>query len=168
VDAETYWGDLLGQLDPMYERWKSVSEANGVWYETDLTKDEFRVDVVDAYCAGDEVASFRPTKRGLMNFEEPVFGAVNRRRAEQILNLWPEPVVVATTTTTLAPTTTTSPATTSTVAASGSSGSESASGPVSAGGDSSGNGTNLPIIGGLVAIALVAAVITVVRFRARD
>jgi len=164
VDAETYWGDLLGQLDPMYERWKSVSEANGVWYETDLAKDEFRVDVVDAYCAGDEVAGFRPTQRGLMNFEEPVFGAVNRRRAEQILDLWPQPVVV--TTTTVAPTTTTSSTSASTAAATQPSGSESASGPVSTGRDSSGTATNLPIIGGLVAIA--AAAISVVRLRERD
>jgi len=167
VDAETYWGDLLGQLDPMYERWQSVSEANGVWYETDLTKDEFRVDVVDAYCAGDEVASFRPTKRSLMNGEEPVFGMVNRRRAEQVLDLWPEPVVAPSTTTTTPTTTTVATSTSIPTTLPPSTVSGGASAPVDGTGKSTGSAAVPLVVVGLTVVALAAATVALMRARAR-
>lgn len=91
AEAEDYWGDLVGQLDPMYERWKEVSQANDVWYEADDRGQDFVVATVTGGCFSTSGDAFRPTARSLMNGQEPVFGAVNRFRAEQILDLWPDP-----------------------------------------------------------------------------
>ncbi len=167
AQADTFWGDFRGQLDPMYGRWKKVSEANGVWYETDLTEDQFRVGMVEAHCGGDGIDTYRPTKRGLMNGEEPVFGTVNRHRAEQVLGLWPEPVVIPSTTT-AAPTTsmvatsTSLPTTTSSTVSGG------ASGPVNETGESTGSGSVPLVVAGAAAVALGAVAVALMRARAQS
>lgn len=85
--AAEWWGDLIGELDPMYEVWEEAERAAGTWFG-DSRASEFAVDVVQGGCFGGDTGAYRPTLGGLMNEESPVFGAVNRRRVEEVLALW--------------------------------------------------------------------------------
>lgn len=97
AQATEYWGDLIGDLDPMFNRWKEVTEQSG--REFFDTEENFRVKAgVVGGCFGDDSSAIRPTQDSLMNGNTPIFGSVNRRRVEQVLDLWPEPVPVTTTT----------------------------------------------------------------------
>ncbi|NND85152.1 MAG: hypothetical protein HKN46_08395 [Acidimicrobiia bacterium] len=85
--AAEWWGDLIGDLDPMYEVWELAERAAGTWFG-DSRANEFAVDVVQGGCFGGDSGAYRPTVSGLMNEESPVFGTVNRRRVEEVLALW--------------------------------------------------------------------------------
>lgn len=88
AEAEAWWGDLIGELDPMFQRWVATESKEGTWWnEDDLTAD-FTVGFVAGGCYSDATEAVRPTSESLMNMESPVFGAVNRRRAEEVLALW--------------------------------------------------------------------------------
>lgn len=87
--ASDWWGDLIGEVDPMYEVWKAAEQAAGTWPGEFPSEANFTTDVVQGGCFGGEsVAAYRPTLGGLMNEESPVFGSVNRRRVEEVLALW--------------------------------------------------------------------------------
>ena len=91
--AEQWWGDRIGELDPMAERYREVVETFQPGLRDisdDLLARWVAVDVHDGPCgsADDAPASFVPTRRGLMANELPVLGSVNRARAEQVLGLF--------------------------------------------------------------------------------
>lgn len=102
--AERWWGDHLGEVDPMAERYREVVET----YQPDLRDigDELLAEWVGigihehpCGASADAPASFVPTRRGLMAHELPVFGTVNRERAEQVLGLFtgrPAPTPIST------------------------------------------------------------------------
>ena len=85
--AGEWWGDLLGEVDPMYDVWVAAERAAGTWYDS-WSAEDFTVDVVEGGCFGGDSGAYRPTRSGLMNEESPVFGSVNRQRAEEVLALW--------------------------------------------------------------------------------
>lgn len=107
TDAEALWGDLVGEVDPMFDRWREASLEAGIPTEFFATREDVTVGYVEGGCYAFGGGAVRPTNDSLMNGNIPVFGSVNRRRVEQVLDLWPEPTV----TTTTAPPTTQSPAT---------------------------------------------------------
>ncbi|MEL6980868.1 MAG: hypothetical protein AAFO29_00435 [Actinomycetota bacterium] len=109
-EAETLWGDQVGELDPMFDRWREAMTDADLWFEEGDVADDFTVDLVVGGCFGDQenTDAVRPTRRGLMNGEEPVFGSVNRARVEAVIDLFPAlpPPPPTTTSTAPAPTTT--------------------------------------------------------------
>ena len=86
--AEEWWGDLAGDIDPMYTRWVETEKAEGTWWYQEDPVADFTVGFIEGGCFADSSNVIRPTVGGLMNREEPVFGSVNRQRAEQVLSLW--------------------------------------------------------------------------------
>lgn len=88
AEATEWWGDLEGDLDPMFDRWKETEQAEGTWWWDDSIADSLRIGFVEGGCFSESDAALRPTADGLMNSEVPVFGAVNRRRAQAVLDLW--------------------------------------------------------------------------------
>ncbi len=159
AEAEASWGPLVGELDPMFDRWRTAMIDNDLWFEEDGAAEDFTVGFVSGGCFGpiDGTGAVRPTVRGLMNGEEPVFGAVNRRRVQAVLDLFPEPPP-PTTTTTEAP----APAPTEeTTATTDPSDGELASTP--SGGD--GGPSPFILLGGLGAAIAAAAAVLVVRRR---
>lgn len=162
ADAEALWGDLEGRVDPMFDRWISAMEEAGLSEFVDITEADITVGFFEGGCFGPwEGTAVRPTADSLMNNNIPVFGAVNRQRAEAVLDLWPEPTPVATTTT--APPTTSPAATPSSGGSSTTADDESsAQGPDgSSSGDSSGSPLSAPAIV-LMATAGTAAVLALV------
>jgi len=89
--AESWWGGLVGEVDPWLEEYIAILDSYGQFYgipeelEAPLT-----VGYVRGGCYG-EVGSdeaVRPTSESIMNSQTPVFGSVNRRRVEEIMGLW--------------------------------------------------------------------------------
>lgn len=85
--ADEWWGDLVGEVDPMFDRWVATESAAGTWYDA-WQRVDFGVGFVEGGCSGAGGGVFRPTAWGLMNEESPVFGAVNRRRVAEVLGWW--------------------------------------------------------------------------------
>jgi len=87
-EADEWWGDLVGDVDPMAEIWAAEMKEVGfsMGDPADLV---FFIEVsnVDGGCY-DIDGSVRATFDSLMNDNIPVLGSVNRRWAEQILGLW--------------------------------------------------------------------------------
>ena len=86
--AESWWGDQLGEVDPFVDEFVAVSTRWSQWVDPDLV-----TNIAVGYFGGgcyeggtDEVV--RPTGDSIMNSGVPVFGSVNRRRAEEVLSLW--------------------------------------------------------------------------------
>jgi hypothetical protein len=94
AEAEAWWGDLVGEVDPMVEFWMDEMDDAGFSMGTDAREffaEQVTVGFVDGGCYG-VPGSIRATEDSLMNNSIPVMGAVNRRWAESILELWdPEP-----------------------------------------------------------------------------
>jgi hypothetical protein len=90
----------------MYQRWSDAMNEVGLGEFVVATVDDVTVDYVEGGCYGSG-RGIRPTVDSLMHSNLPVFGAVNRRQAEAVLALWPEPTPVVTSTT--APDSTTVP-----------------------------------------------------------
>ncbi len=151
ADAEGLWAELVGELDPMYEEWAEASAEAGV--ELFFERENFVVDYVQGGCFGETETAVRPTENSLMNANVPVLGAVNRKRAQDVLDLWPEPTPVTTTTT--SPPTTQAPASTTTEPAAAE---EEALEPT-ASDESGGNAWLLAGIGGLAIAVLGAALL---------
>lgn len=89
-EAERWWGDLEGDVDPMFEIWMDEIEALGLGFD-EGTEADLRSSVAVTYVHGGCYArprSYRATRDSLMNSEVPVLGSVNRRFAERILELW--------------------------------------------------------------------------------
>ncbi|MGI9613560.1 MAG: hypothetical protein ACR2QO_11655, partial [Acidimicrobiales bacterium] len=88
AEAASWWGDLEGAVDPMVTTWASEMESAGfLLVDTDVLRERVRVTAVDGGCYG-VPGSYRATEDSLMNTSIPVLGSVNRRWAEQVLDLW--------------------------------------------------------------------------------
>ena len=87
-EAEDWWGDLTGDLDDMLDIWdEEMDEAGFPLGDLPAWKEDITVGAVDGGCY-DVPGSVRATWDSLMNRNFPVLGSVNRRWAEQILDLW--------------------------------------------------------------------------------
>lgn len=87
-EAEAWWGDLVGSVDPMVELWiTQMDEAGFPVFEPEALEASVAVSNVDGGCYG-IAGSIRATFDSLMNQNIPVLGSVNRRWAEEILDLW--------------------------------------------------------------------------------
>ncbi len=91
--ANTWWASLIGQVDPFYYEYKKAMNDNGL---TPIDENNLKIDYVYGGCyfgEGDRNI-LRPTNTSIMGSSigfigaPPVFGSVNRRRAEQVLNLF--------------------------------------------------------------------------------
>lgn len=88
--AESWWGDLIGQHDPMIDIWYDEMTAVGFgdrianrsYYQQLVT-----TDYIETGCFG-VPGSIRSAQDTLMGFNTPAYGLTNRRRAEHIINLW--------------------------------------------------------------------------------
>lgn len=87
-EAEEWWGDLVGDGDPMVDLWiAQMDEAGFPVFDPEALEASVGVSNVDGACYGVD-GSVRATFTSLMNDNIPVLGSVNRRWAEQILELW--------------------------------------------------------------------------------
>jgi hypothetical protein len=86
--AEAWWGDRVGDVDPFVHEYQDVMASWGQWTDPDLVE-RTTVGMVPGGCYSDrEQDAVRPTEDSIMNSGVPVFGAVNRARAEEILSLF--------------------------------------------------------------------------------
>ncbi len=87
-EAEAWWGDLAGSVDPMVDLWiTQMDEAGFPVFDPGTLEANVAVSNVDGGCYG-VAGSIRATFDSLMNQNIPVLGSVNRRWAEEILDLW--------------------------------------------------------------------------------
>ena len=87
-EATEWWGDQLGDLDPMFSIWMDELDAAGLGLPTDAEDDlrtRLAVSLVDGGCYG-PAGSYRATTDSLMNSNIPVLGSVNSEWAEEVLN----------------------------------------------------------------------------------
>jgi len=88
AEAAVWWGDLVGDVDPMMAIWVGeMAEAGFPLPDPEVWAERVEVGVVGGGCYG-VASSARATADSLMNTSIPVLGPVNRRWAEQILDLW--------------------------------------------------------------------------------
>ena len=85
--AEEWWGDLVGEIDPFVYEYVAALERYSVWIDPFLT-DRVAIGYEVGGCYSEGSDAVRPTGDSLMNSGMPVFGSVNRRRVEEILDLW--------------------------------------------------------------------------------
>ncbi len=89
--AEAWWGDLVGEIDPFLGEYMDVMESYGQWTpdRADLEA-SFTIGYEWGGCYGEQGddGAVRPTIESIMHGQTPVFGSVNRRRAEEIMGLW--------------------------------------------------------------------------------
>ncbi len=89
--AEAWWGDLVGEVDPFLGEYASVMESYGQWVPGRAELEaSFAVGYEWGGCYGEQggAGAVRPTADSIMHGQTPVFGSVNRRRAEEIMDLW--------------------------------------------------------------------------------
>lgn len=87
-EATEWWGDLTGTVDDMLEIWdEEMADVGFPLQDMDAWAEDTTVGAVDGGCY-DVPGSVRATRDSLMNRNIPVLGSVNRRWAEQILDLW--------------------------------------------------------------------------------
>jgi hypothetical protein len=90
ADAEAKWGDLVGELDPFFDEYQETLESYGLWGDGPLP--ELREAATVGFHINGTV--LKPTKYSFMSSDTlkrpfvPVFGSLNRRWAETILNLF--------------------------------------------------------------------------------
>jgi len=90
AEAEAWWGDLVGEVDPMVDIWVDEMTRAGLWEAEDAAEfwgQKVAIGFVDGGCYG-VPGSVRASEDSLMNGSIPVMGTVNRRWAEAILDLW--------------------------------------------------------------------------------
>jgi hypothetical protein len=89
AEADAWWGDLIDEVDPMLNVW--IDEMNEAGFplnvDSDFSETQIEVGFVDGGCYGVS-GSVRATIDSLMNTSLPVLGSVNRRWAEEVLQLW--------------------------------------------------------------------------------
>jgi IgA Peptidase M64 len=115
TQAQAWWGDLIGEVDPFFYEWRDVMmnkfyiNENGRYFNEYLdfeTNELIRVEVFaeDVYSTDNIVTKYaqggcftpsymgqvRPTENSIMgyNYLTQVFGSVNRRQAEKVLNIF--------------------------------------------------------------------------------
>jgi hypothetical protein len=90
ADAEAKWGDLVGELDPFFDEYQETLESYGLWGDGPLP--ELREGVTVGFHINGNV--LKPTKYSFMSSDTlkrpfvPVFGSLNRRWAETLLNVF--------------------------------------------------------------------------------
>jgi hypothetical protein len=87
ASAEAWWGDLIGQYDPMIDIWIDEMNAAGFdWMvgDADSRRDQVRTAYVEGGCFGLE-GSYRSAEDTMMSFNLPAFGLTNRRWMEEVL-----------------------------------------------------------------------------------
>lgn len=86
--AEQWWGDLVGAVDPFVDEYFALTDGFDLFVYEDLREWVTIRDVgsVTGGCYDGGGSTIRPSSDSLMNSEVPVFGAVNRRRVEAILD----------------------------------------------------------------------------------
>ncbi len=87
-EARRWWGAEVGKIDPFYYDYKRIMEDVGSI--VNLEEDDIKIGFVKGGCVLEDGKDgvYRPSKNSLMNLMVPVFGSVNRKRAEQILDLF--------------------------------------------------------------------------------
>ncbi|MFH1105124.1 MAG: hypothetical protein V1757_09340 [Actinomycetota bacterium] len=86
--AEQWWGDEMGAIDPFVYEYIDVNRQWSQWVDSDLVA-RITIGAYPGGCYSDQDEdAVRPTQDSIMNSGVPVFGAVNRARAEGILALW--------------------------------------------------------------------------------
>lgn len=93
-EATVWWGDRLGEVDPMFSIWMDALGDAGVGLSPGVTSDlrsQVTVSLVDGGCYG-PTGSIRATFDSLMNTNIPVLGTVNRHWAEQVLGEYTGPI----------------------------------------------------------------------------
>jgi len=86
--ATAWWGDRVGEVDPFVYEYQDVMASWGQATDPDLVA-QTTVGMYPGGCYSDrEQDAVRPTGDSIMNSGVPVFGAVNRARAEEILSLF--------------------------------------------------------------------------------
>lgn len=89
--AEEWWGDLIGTADPFAEHVRvteqELLEDMAFARHADIV-DRTTIAIEPGGCYSDPESTevYRPSVDSLMNSEVPVFGAVNRRRVEEVLD----------------------------------------------------------------------------------
>jgi hypothetical protein len=89
-EAEAFWGDIKGEVDPMFETWMETLDRVGLGFATEdkqFFRSRVEVGYVDGGCYGID-GSYRATQDSLMYGQIPVLGSTNRRWAERVLDLW--------------------------------------------------------------------------------
>jgi hypothetical protein len=87
--ADLWWGELDGVVDPFVHDYLAALNSAGLRLPEDLVE-SVRVTRSHGLCGGDfDSGAIRPSADSLMNTQVPVFGSVNRARAQAILDLWP-------------------------------------------------------------------------------
>lgn len=87
--AESWWGDLVGEIDPFFYEYRDTLQGYDLWDEEQF---DFEAALTVGFYPTD--CNVRPTAHSIMDRHRPeegaipVFGTVNRLRAEQILGLW--------------------------------------------------------------------------------
>lgn len=85
--AFEWWGDDVGSVDPFVHTYIETQQRFGLWVPPDLVeKITIGFELGGCYGGGEEVV--RPSSDSIMNSETPVFGTVNRRRVEDLLDLF--------------------------------------------------------------------------------
>jgi hypothetical protein len=87
-EATAWWGDLIGQIDPMVDTWADEMNQAGFPIDKTFLEGQVKVENVPGGCYA-VATSARATKDSLMMSNMPVLGSVNRRWAQQIVDLWP-------------------------------------------------------------------------------
>jgi hypothetical protein len=89
VEGATWWRDLVGQVDSMLAVWLDEMTEAGfpMNVDADFWEKQIEVGNVDGGCYGVS-GSVRATIDSLMNSSIPVLGSVNRRWAEEVLQVW--------------------------------------------------------------------------------
>ncbi len=88
--AQAWWGDMIGEYDPMIDIWAQELAAAGdptPWEDIEVHRDLVRTANIADGCWGNP-GTFLSAEDTMMGFNEPAYGLTNRRRAEQILELW--------------------------------------------------------------------------------
>ena len=83
-EAFEWWGDDVGEVDPFIHTYIDLQRQFDLWAPDELV-DDITVGFEAGGCYGGLNGVVRPSANSLMNGEIPVFGAVNRRRVEELL-----------------------------------------------------------------------------------
>lgn len=88
--AEAWWGDLVGETDPFAAEVVEIRNErleSRYGFRDDLT-DRTAIEITAGGCYSDFESTevYRPSADSLMNSEVPVFGVVNRRRVQEVLD----------------------------------------------------------------------------------
>lgn len=91
--AEQWWGDALGEVDPFVDEVIAMQDERlespvfASYTGTELVE-RVTIQITEGGCYSDAGSTevYRPSVDSLMNSEVPVFGAINRRRVQEVLS----------------------------------------------------------------------------------